>query len=255
MDRKLGVMGILCVVLSLVSFGVSEGPPLLPEMPDVTVDSGVVIAYGERINPPYRAWLDGDQLFLNFFLFAPRPNNPEVEGRAIAVSPEQQQRHEIIEAIAEEYVALYVEGGKQQAEDQVMSTFRGHDFLLSMKFEDRFLILGFADGHVEWMDMASHVEGTLSRERVMAELVEARGRLQEGLLEMLESGRAVAFGYDYTIYIAPVVFQQLEEIVSALRSGEWSKAHAECRWIELLGEASQAFFDDVLAHLDTWGEV
>jgi len=254
MKRKPGVMITVCVCVSFVSLGLSEGTPLLSEMPGLMVDTGVVIAYGERVNPPYQTWLDGDQLFLNFFQFAPRPSNPELESVAIAALPEQQLRHEIIQGIIQEYIASYLVGGRQQAEDRVMSVFRSHDFLLSMKLEEGFLILEFADGHVEWIDMALCIEGTLSHERVMAELVESRELLREELLEMLESGRAIAFGYDYTIYVSSAVFHQLEEIVNALRSGDWSKEHAERLWIGLLGEASESFFDDVFAMLETWGD-
>ena len=162
----IGALGLL--VCGMVMGAAPSGPPLLCDKPGNVVDSGVVIAYGERIAPPFHIWMDAGHLVLNGFVFAPRPVDPRVAAREISISPAQLKRHELIEAISETYVNVYSSGGKQAAQAKVIETFGVHEFILSMRFEEEFLVVEFGDGHVEWMDMRSHVEAARNREMVRA---------------------------------------------------------------------------------------
>jgi hypothetical protein len=197
--------------------------------------------------------MEADQLVLNGFVFAPRPTDPGLAARDISISPAQLKRHELIEGISTTYVDVYSSAGKQAAEAEVTAAFGADEFIVSMRFEERFLVIEFVDGHVEWMDMGSHVESARSRELIAHEIVEARAVLAGDLTEMLEAGGAIVFGYDYTIYISAETFGKLEGIVDAVVRGEANRETAETRWVSLLGDLSRSFFVDVMMHLDSWG--
>lgn len=253
MLKKPMIAVLVLLVCGMVMGAASSGPPLLCDEPGNVVDSGVVIAYGERIAPPFHIWMDADHLVLNGFVFAPRPVDPRLAAREISISPAQLKRHELIEAISETYVNVYSSGGKQAAQAEVIETFGVHEFILSMRFEEEFLVVEFADSHVEWTDMRSHVEAARNREMVHREIVQARAVLAGDLTEMLQAGKAIVFGYDYTIYISVEVFEELEGIVDAVVRGEVDEEIAETWWVNLLGNLSRSFFADVMTHLDSWG--
>jgi hypothetical protein len=246
----IGALGLL--VCGMVMGATPSGPPLLCDAPGNVVYSGVVIAYGEWVDPPFHVFMDADQLVLNGFVFSPRPMHRRVAARKISISAAQLKRHELIESISEMYVDVYYSKGKEAAHAQVIETFGTDEFILSMRFEGKFLVIEFADNHVEWMNMTSHVDAASERAMIAREIVEARTTLASDLTEILQSGRAIVFGYDYTIYISHEIFGELTRVIDTLLRHKIDYKTAEIQWVELLGEASRSFFADVKEHLESW---
>lgn len=110
--------------------------------------TGLVVAYGVRIPPPYYVTLRNDSVFINDVLLSPRKSQPRADTIS-AVTPEWLRgESDLFDETVHRFYSLYKRHGFEQAKQIMLREYREHDLLDSLQVVEPYnLKLYYRSGH------------------------------------------------------------------------------------------------------------
>lgn len=253
----------MCMVVLLLAISVlvptteiaaqDDGSTVLrEETEEQGVSKGLVIAFGKRLDPPYFVEFRNGQVLINDYVFSPREEDPSVRSRAIEVTPEVIERHNLLQSISAVYMANYQASGRDHASAAVVQEFQSHPLVKSLELDGDFLVVRFSEGNAEWVDLKSFEMAADQVNPTEEEKQATSARRVDELNERLRKGGLIAFGCQYTILADFSLPGQLEQAVADLSRGRTSREETEVALRGLLGQEGIDLLGEISTELDTW---
>jgi len=220
-----------------------------------TVETGYVVAYGKYVASPYEVTIKDGAVYINDYLFEPRPPREEEPVDWSLLSNTEEEYEEAVELdklFANKY-AGFLERTEEDEEPEEAAQQLLRDFLRQYKEAEKVESYRVEDGYM-YVLYKSGIETNLllytvspAWARPTPSPSEKREWIKETkstLIEDLEAGRLIAFGCDYTVTVAPDKSSYVVEEVRRIRQENIDREEKQKRLFAII--PSESFIMDIL---------
>jgi len=256
MLRK-ALLFVLCILVCSAVLYVSiisqeRRSTVLKETQGDGIESGVVIAFGNIVEPPYLITPVDGKILINGIIFSPREQDPSIQRENIQVSEAQMRRYELFQSIPIKYLEIYKREGKVKANEEILTFLKDNPLIEEIGFKEEYLVIQFTDSHIEWIDMDSYIKNDSGFYPNSDEKAASRLKQIPNLRSYLEAGNVIAFGYQYTIKTDFINFSKAQTIIKKVKVGSYADENAREEIIELMGPQGREFFADAKREIASW---
>jgi hypothetical protein len=218
------------------------------------IQTGYVVAYGEKIPPPYFVTVSGDTLKINGILVRPPlkdPNERPLVTHWEKLSDEQRGLASHIESIYKGYLG---EMEEKQAQERLIREFKTHPLISTLYFsrDGKFLYIDFSDGRFLPTTVKSRqLFFPPSPPGEEPDLAKERREQAEEYRCALRNGGMVLFGYiGLPMTCSGEIAKKVTDIVIRVKRGDLTAEEGEQRMDDLLHYKHRV--KEIIGKVNTW---
>jgi hypothetical protein len=214
--------------------------------------TGLVIAYGVRIPPPYYVTLRNDSVFINDVLLEPRKREPGSDTISTVVHEWAIPEYQLESEIGNRFKWYFRRDGFEKTRQRIFREYSDNPLLDSLVFKDQvFLVLYYKSGHPIHMDLAGRMlppTPPVSRDSLVHDNLV---RLVKGTQSDLRRNCVLLYSYKGGEgYLWKEEAEEFKKIVHDAKNGRISLEEARVKLNAMILDKSMV--PQILEHLDSW---
>jgi hypothetical protein len=264
------VMLITCATLFAVSVHAQEQfIPMYPVPKDEgaqgiePIYTGVVIAYGETIDPPYYVEFRNDTVWVNNIPVEPTIKTWEEEPIEIVVSEVRRREYALVDSIGSDYIRFHDNYGEKRAMDMILEKYMPDTLTEKIEFHRprkhmSSIFIKFGDGYSTYVSFSEMrtPNGKMApplRETTLEEQIATRKRKAGAIKSQLKRGFLIIFSLGYEAHIHPGREQhRLLDALERIATGETTPEQVWVEYPSLLPTRSTSFWKEFEQKKATW---
>lgn len=198
--RLLKTMAVIAVmiVMTFTAADVRADQGVSKETEDGGIMTGLVIAYGEILKPPYYITYNLDTVFINGIRVVPGKGDSTRVQPEIVVTETSRIQHNLIKEMSRIYYETYKKHGIKKAETKLLEKYKGHKLLAEFEIKDGDAYFRFkGEKYGEWNMLKSNLPTWGKDPYTPEQMIRLSESIVESWRRLLEAGITLTFCYGY----------------------------------------------------------
>jgi hypothetical protein len=189
------------ILLSVITQNVLADQGQKNETEDEGIMTGLVIAYGEILKPPYYITYNLDTVFINGIRVIPGkgdPNRVVPEPPVFKITKLDSMQYELKTSVPKTFYELLKTHGLEEAREELLKKYKNNELLAEFEFRNGDIYIRFKDEkYGEYMTLKTRLPIEESEEEKFRLKTEVSKKVVKNWRELLEMEVTITFGYGF----------------------------------------------------------